>query len=157
MKIKSRNQKFNNAVINQINVVPYIDVMLVLLIIFMISTPLFTPGIVNLPKVSNANQIINTPIQIIINNNSSYTITYDKYSFNTKQAQELIEQIKNIANNKNSTKDNTDNTNQEISTNQELPIVISADKTIIYDKVMQLVNNLYLAGFKKVSLVVKQH
>ena len=40
--------------INQINVVPYIDVMLVLLVIFMVTAPLVTPGVVELPSVSKA-------------------------------------------------------------------------------------------------------
>ena len=51
---------------SQINVVPYIDVMLVLLVIFMVTTPMFSPGVVNLPSVGKAAQVEREPIQVVI-------------------------------------------------------------------------------------------
>ena len=51
---------------NEINVVPYIDVMLVLLVIFMVTAPLITPGVIELPSVGQASNIPTTPIEIEI-------------------------------------------------------------------------------------------
>ena len=69
MKIFSRYKKGKKTLMNEINVTPFVDVMLVLLIIFMITAPLLTTGIkINLPK-SAANQISEKkePITITIN------------------------------------------------------------------------------------------
>jgi len=52
--------------INQINVVPYIDVMLVLLVIFMVTAPLITPGVIDLPSVGKAGQPKSVPLEVIV-------------------------------------------------------------------------------------------
>src|SRR3546814_13450533 len=49
-----------------INVVPYIDVMLVLLVIFMVTAPLITPGLINLPSVGQASEVPATPLEVQI-------------------------------------------------------------------------------------------
>ena len=51
---------------NEINVVPYIDVMLVLLVILMVTAPLITPGVVELPSVGQASNVPATPIEVQI-------------------------------------------------------------------------------------------
>ena len=51
---------------NEINVVPYIDVMLVLLVIFMVTAPLITPGVIELPSVGQAANVPATPIEVQI-------------------------------------------------------------------------------------------
>ncbi|MCX8514164.1 MAG: biopolymer transporter ExbD, partial [Burkholderiales bacterium] len=70
-----RQRRRKNILINQMNVVPYIDVMLVLLIIFMVTAPMFVPGVINLPSVGKASQISQQPIEININKDGNYTIT----------------------------------------------------------------------------------
>src|SRR3990167_862500 len=56
---------------NQINVVPYVDVMLVLLVIFMVTAPLVTPGVVDLPSVGKAAQVPAAPLEVIIRADTS--------------------------------------------------------------------------------------
>ncbi len=51
---------------HEINVVPYVDVMLVLLVIFMVTAPLVTPGVIDLPTVGKAGQPKLTPLEIIV-------------------------------------------------------------------------------------------
>ena len=51
---------------NQINVVPYVDVMMVLLVIFMVTAPLATPGVVDLPSVGKSAQAPVSPIEVVI-------------------------------------------------------------------------------------------
>ena len=59
---------------NEINMVPFIDVMLVLLIIFMVTAPLITPSMINLPSVSKAAAQPAQPIQLLINQNNRIEI-----------------------------------------------------------------------------------
>ena len=51
---------------NQMNVVPYIDVMLVLLVIFMVTAPMFTPGVINVPSVSQAATVDVRPLEVTV-------------------------------------------------------------------------------------------
>jgi biopolymer transport protein TolR len=60
--------------VSQINVVPYIDVMLVLLVIFMVTAPMITPGIVNLPSVGNVDSPPAEPIEVQIAANGSISV-----------------------------------------------------------------------------------
>ena len=127
------------VLINQMNVVPYIDVMLVLLIIFMVTAPMFVPSVINLPSVGSTNHISTMPIEIGININNQYTVTQNKQTVSKNTTSQLISAIGSLAKSK------------------DAPIVISADKNIKYDNVIHTIDSLYTAGFKKVSLVVKTH
>ncbi|AUR51519.1 ExbD/TolR family protein [Aquella oligotrophica] len=122
---------------NQMNVVPYIDVMLVLLVIFMVTAPMFTPGVINLPSVGKAAQVTKQPLEININADGSYTMTQDGKTTPVGALNDLITKAMSLA------KDDT-------------PVVIAADKTVQYDKVISVVDKLYSSGIKKVALVVKQ-
>ena len=63
--------------INEINMVPFIDVMLVLLIIFMVTAPLITPSVINLPSVDKANKQPDKPIEIVIKSDDEVQIKKD--------------------------------------------------------------------------------
>src|SRR3990170_3554329 len=56
---------------HEINIVPYVDVMLVLLVIFMVTAPLVTPGVVELPSVSKASVAPVAPIEVTIREDQS--------------------------------------------------------------------------------------
>jgi biopolymer transport protein TolR len=131
----------SHGIINQMNVVPYIDVMLVLLVIFMITAPMFTPGVINLPKVGKAAQIITPPIQISILKDGTYTISQNKSNTTIPNLDSLTSKLQELL---------------ATAPDKNTPIVISADKDVKYDNVIQVVDKLYAAGIKKVALVVKQ-
>ena len=59
---------------NQINVVPYIDVMLVLLVIFMVTAPLINTSVIDLPSVSRSNQPPAAPLEVLIQRNGSIVL-----------------------------------------------------------------------------------
>src|SRR3954469_13732654 len=59
---------------HEINVVPYIDVMLVLLVIFMVTAPLITPGVVDLPSVGKSSIAPATPLEVIIREDASIVV-----------------------------------------------------------------------------------
>lgn len=126
-----------NNLQSQMNVVPYIDVMLVLLVIFMVTAPMFTPGVINLPSVGKSSQVDTKPIEINIDKDGSYSLTQNSKNISFTSVDELVQKT-------------------VTSASEETPVVISADKTIEYDKVIGIVDKLYSAGIKKVALVVKQ-
>jgi biopolymer transport protein TolR len=119
------------------NVVPYIDVMLVLLVIFMVTAPMFTPGVINLPSVGKSAQVTKQPLEINIDADSNYSIMQNNKTISVSSLDELISKSVTMA-------------------NDETPVVIAADKGVQYDKVITVVDKLYSAGIKKVALVVKQ-
>ncbi len=133
MKRRIRRNKLQS----QMNVVPYIDVMLVLLVIFMITAPMFTPGVINLPSVGKASQVTKQPLEINIDASGNYTITQNNKNIPVASLTDLVSKAVTMA---------TDDT----------PVVISADKEVQYYKVIAVVDRLYSSGIKKVALVVKQ-
>ena len=59
---------------NEINIVPYVDVMLVLLVIFMVTAPLVTPGVIDLPSVGRAGQPKLAPLEIVVLDNEKLMV-----------------------------------------------------------------------------------
>ena len=111
--------------------------MLVLLIIFMVTAPMFVPGVINLPSVGKAAQVTQQPVEINISKNGSYSITQDNKTTPVANIDSLISQVRTMA-------------------SGETPVVISADKEVQYNNVIVVVDKLYAAGVKKVALVVKE-
>lgn len=74
---------------SQMNVVPYIDVMLVLLVIFMVTTPMFSPGIVHLASVGQAAQVESEPIQVTVDKDGNYAVN-DKGKTETATSLEAV-------------------------------------------------------------------
>lgn len=133
MKRRVRQDKLHN----QMNVVPYIDVMLVLLVIFMVTAPMFTPGVINLPSVGKSSQVTKQPLEINIDATGNYSLRQNNKTTSIATLDELASQA------------------AQLST-ADTPVVISADKEVQYDKVITVVDKLYSSGIKKVALVVKQ-
>lgn len=121
---------------SHMNVVPYIDVMLVLLVIFMVTAPMFTPGVINLPSVGKSAQVDQKPIEINIDKDGNYSINSNG-KVTTSSFNNLVNQVLSLG-------------------GATTPIIIAADREIQYDKVIQVVDKLYTSGIKKVALVVKQ-
>jgi len=125
-----------------INVVPYIDVMLVLLVIFMVTAPLVTPTIINLPTVGNAAQQPPTPpVMVNIKADGSMSVRY-------KDGGATQDQVM--------TQGDLDTfvTNRQ-QANPDEPVVIAADKTVKYEVVMNVMSELKARGVKRVGLLVK--
>lgn len=124
---------------NQMNVVPYIDVMLVLLVIFMVTTPMFTPGVIDVPRASEAKPLERQeepPVYIEIKNLQDIRYKDGKQSDTLSQ-----EQLSDWA-------------QQYVRTDR--PLVVSAEKTMTYNDVVQVVNALQKVGIKRVALVVEK-
>ena len=131
MKKKFRNKR----TISEINVTPFVDVMLVLLIIFMVTAPLLTSGIkINLPE-SSADSLPEEQEPLTLSINSKGEIFIQKKKFSKDQ---LINKLSLLKKN-----------------NQNLKIYIKGDKKLDYGKVMDLMNLINQSGFKKVALVTR--
>ncbi len=127
---------------NQINVVPYIDVMLVLLVIFMVTAPMINPGEINLPQVGQSLKTPVAPMEVIIHENGDLFLR-DR-SKSSEQVplnrDELVGEIKS---------------KQE--QNPDQPVVISADKSVRYEEVIKVMDILEAQQVKKVGLLAKPY
>ena len=130
---------------SEINVVPYIDVMLVLLIIFMVAAPLVTPGNVDLPSVARSSQAKIAPIEVIIKADKSMQVRLN----NAANA------AANIAEQPVTTEQLLALIRERQAADAEQPVVIYADKTVQYDAVMQVMDALQKQNVKRVGLAVQ--
>jgi biopolymer transport protein TolR len=123
--------------INEINMVPFIDVMLVLLIIFMVTAPMITPSVIDLPSVGKAAKQPDQVIQIVVQKDGSLEMVNDaktsKINF-----------------------DSLANTVQLAQTGQTgSAVVISADRNVKYEMVVKVMDTLQRAGIQRVGLSVQ--
>ena len=118
---------------NQINEVPYIDVMLVLLVIFMVTAPMTNPGVVDLPRVGQSLKQQVAPIIISIKKDASTIIKGKKY-----KKDDLLAYVKDA-----------------ISKNPEQSVVIAADKKVQYQEVVIVMDLLKQNEINKVGLLLK--
>ena len=127
----------------EINVVPYIDVMLVLLIIFMVTAPLVTPGTIDLPSVARASQAKATPIEVIVKADKSIVMrtAAGQGGAVSEQTVTLPQMLALVR--------------QRQSKDAEQPVVIFADKTVQYEAVMQVMDTLQKGDVKRVGLAVQ--
>ena len=117
---------------NQINVVPYIDVMLVLLVIFMVTAPMTNPGVVELPKVGQALKQTTQPIVVSIKKDGKTEIDGKSY-----KRSDLLAHLKKVVEKK-----------------PDQSIVIAADKKVLYQEVISVMDLLKQNDINKVGLLL---
>jgi len=124
---------------NEINVVPYIDVMLVLLVIFMVTAPMITPGLINLPSVGQASEIDAKPLEVQIKEDGEIALRMREggAEFETVSEDQLVSEIQSMA------ESNT-------------PVVIAADGRVPYEKVVKIMDELRAGGVERLGLLVNQ-
>ena len=124
---------------NDINVVPYIDVMLVLLVIFMVTAPMITPGLIELPSVGQASEVQAKPVEVQVNQDGII-------SLRVRDAGAEFQQI------------DRNNLVSEVQSRltAETPVVIAADGRVPYETVMQVMDQLRSSGITRLGLLVDQ-
>jgi biopolymer transport protein TolR len=125
---------------NQINVVPYIDVMLVLLVIFMVTAPLINPGQIELPQVGKTSDPPVQPMEVSIRTDQSLWLR-DRARGSAERRvtrNELLAEIK-----------------EKQNRNPNQAVVISADKDVRYASVLEVMDMLQQNQVKKVGLLAK--
>ena len=128
--------------INEINMVPFIDVMLVLLIIFMVTAPMLTPGVIDVPSVGKGKNMPKVVAQVIVNKDGSL-------QFKTPEATRSLNQ-REIG-------DAASRWQKALGAQgADSAVVISADKGVQYETVVKAMDALQKAGVQRVGLSVKQ-
>lgn len=134
-KLKSSRNHDKSRLVSEINITPFVDVLLVLLIIFMIAAPMMTGSIdVNLPKGSKSKKSKpeENPISVSIKSNGSIYVN----KFKIKNSDEMIKLIIAKANN-----------------DFQEKIFIKGDKAVDYGQIMNVIKDINQSGFQKVILV----
>ena len=124
---------------NEINVVPYIDVMLVLLVIFMVTAPMITPGLIELPTVGRAAEVPSEPLEVQIDDKGSLSLRSRSAGseFQPVAAEALVDTVRSRI-------------------TADTPVVIAADGKVPYEKVMEVMDKLRSSGIARLGLLVDQ-
>jgi biopolymer transport protein TolR len=123
---------------NEINVVPYIDVMLVLLVIFMVTAPMMTTASIDVPSVGKASQVPAEALQVNIRADQSLSLTAPGKSERSLSKSELSQAIVEAR-----------------RKNPEQPVLIVGDKSVKYEAVLSVMDELQRQQVKRVGLLVQ--
>jgi len=137
-----RSNRRSRRMVADINVVPYIDVMLVLLVIFMVTAPLLPPGSIDLPTAGQSNAKTDAFIELSIQRNGTLSLRTrnlpDNSAIRDKVSREqLLEAVRSL------------------QADRNLPVVISADRSVAYERVVDAMDVLRRGGIARVALMVK--
>ena len=124
---------------SEINMVPFIDVMLVLLIIFMVTAPMITTGVVDLPSVGKSSQREPQVVEVIVGADERLKLRVNQGDSTSIALPQLAARVKELQ-----------------AGNARTPVVISADKSVRYEQVVKVMDTLQRAGIERVGLSVKQ-
>ena len=124
--------------ISEINMVPFIDVMLVLLIIFMVTAPLITTGVVDLPTVGRSGQRPQKFVELVVAADESMKLRVDGKDAGRATLADLAARVANAQ-----------------GGDRAAPVVISADRSVKYESVVRAMDVLQKAGVQRVGLSVK--
>jgi len=120
-----------------INVVPYVDVMLVLVVILMVAAPFVNPSVVDLPSVAKAGQQRDTPVRVVIRSDGRVSILEAGKVETPVASGQLIASVKARQ--------------KSVAT----PVVIEADAKVQYKSVVDVMRDLQKAGIERVGLSVQ--
>lgn len=126
-------QRSRRKMMNQINVVPYIDVMLVLLVIFMVTAPMTNPGVVELPSVGQALKQPAAPLVITVKTDKGIELEGKRL-----QRDELLAVVRD-----------------SLARHPGQAVVIAADRTARYEDVVGVMDLLKMNQVDKVGLLLK--
>lgn len=128
--------------ISEVNVLPYIDVMLVLLVIFMVTAPMLTQGVdVELPEVTSEpiqTDEQNEPLVVALDADGHYYLEMGSDSDEALSLEEVIQQVARLK-----------------RQNPDLPVLVRGDRRVAYGEVVVLMSRLQGAGVTQVGLISK--
>lgn len=131
---------------NDINMVPFIDVMLVLLIIFMVTAPMLSPGVIDVPSVGQAARQPDRFVQVIIDTDATLQVQEggSQDAAQPVALEQLAAQVQALQ-------------GPATPGAAAVPVVIAADKNVKYDTVVNVMDTLQRAGIARVGLSVQPH
>lgn len=131
------SRRSSRRLMAEINVVPYIDVMLVLVVILMVAAPFVNPSLVNLPSVKKAEKAPEVVVEVIVHPTGALSVRKGKELLAVDMPG-LIAAVKNAQ-----------------AGQIEVPVVIAADKAVQYDQVINVMKQLQAAEIARVGLSLK--
>ncbi|HSO06309.1 MAG TPA: protein TolR [Pelomicrobium sp.] len=136
----SWERRSSRRMMAQINVVPYIDVMLVLLIIFMVAAPLISPGQIELPRVGKSLKPPVAPVEVVIKKDGAlaWRDRAKPGSLADTTRGELVNLLK-----------------EKQARNPDQGVVIAGDKDVRYEEVIKVLDILEREGVKRVGLLAR--
>ncbi|MEO6032591.1 MAG: ExbD/TolR family protein [Burkholderiaceae bacterium] len=139
MAAVSQRGSSRRRTINEINMVPFIDVMLVLLIIFMVTAPLITTGVIDLPSVGQlGKQKPQHVIEVVVGLDEKLKVRVDGKDEESVAAKALASRVKTLQ-----------------AGDANTPVVISADRNVKYEAVVKAMDSLQRSGVARVGLLLK--
>ena len=136
MALVARRSGKRRRLMADINVVPYVDVMLVLVVILMVAAPFVNPGVVQLPTVEKAGQQEGIPVRVVVRANGAISVLDVGGRETTVAKGQLAAAV------------------QGRLSNADTPVVIEGDSKVQYEAVVGVMNILKNAGIKRVGLLV---
>ena len=125
--------------VNDINMVPFIDVMLVLLIIFMVTAPMLTPGMIDVPSVGKGKNVPKVVAQVIVNKDGTLELKTPDATRTVTQREVGDAALR-----------------WQKDQSKDTAVIITADKGVQYEAVVKAMDALQKAGVQRVGLSVKQ-
>lgn len=135
MALRSNNRR--RGLMAEINVVPYIDVMLVLVVILMAAAPFVNPSLINLPSVNKASKAPEQVIEVIVYPDARLSLRSGK-TLTPVDMPGLVDGVKALQ-----------------ADHPEIPVVIAADKTVRYEEVVDVMKTLQAADVQRVGLSLR--
>ena len=136
--VSHRGGSSRRRTINEINMVPFIDVMLVLLIIFMVTAPLITTGLVDVPSVGKGRQRPDHVVEVMVGTDEKVRLRIDGKDGEPVALRDVAARVRTLQ-----------------AGNADTPVVISADRAVKYETVVKVMDTLQRAGVQRVGLSVK--
>jgi biopolymer transport protein TolR len=130
--------RHRRAPMHEINVVPYVDVMLVLLVIFMVTAPLVTPGVIDLPSVGAASAPRIAPLEVVVQEDRTL-IAREKDAAGRVVSERKIA-VGDLA---------------KLVRDPKTPVLVAGDKNVRYEAVLQVMDALRTQGVERIGLQVK--
>ncbi len=138
MALVGRRTGRRRRMMAEINVVPYVDVMLVLVVILMVAAPFVNPSIVDLPSVAKAGPQKDIPVRVIVRSDGRTSVLDAGNREQSVAPGELLNAVR-----------------QRQAGNPRMPVVIEADAQVKYEAVVKVMSDLQKAGLERVGLSVR--
>jgi biopolymer transport protein TolR len=137
MALVARRSGRRRRMMADINVVPYVDVMLVLVVILMVAAPFVNPSIVDLPSVAKAGQQKEVPVRVVVRADGRVSVLDAANREQPVPPGQLLAAVR------------------ERQANPTTPVVIEADAQVKYESVVKVMSDLQKAGVERVGLSVR--
>jgi biopolymer transport protein TolR len=141
MALAARRRPIRRRMLADINVVPYIDVMLVLVVILMVSAPFVNPSLVELPTVGKAARAPDVPLEIAVKADGRLLLR-DRAAGTDAASEIRLEDLPEVI-------------HRRMEGHPDTPVVISGDKSARYESITRVMDALYRLQVKRVGLAVK--